>query len=90
MRLRRTQICPIHHSRFCCRRETVPKERRPYQIGARRIDDPHHLRGYRELRSNAEMRKPMNRKIDLQSALLRAHCSAPRAPVQRLRYIQFS
>jgi hypothetical protein len=59
-------MCPIHHSRFCCGREPVPRERRTYQIGVRRIDDPHHPRGYRELRSNAEMRKLMNRKIALQ------------------------
>ena len=64
MRLRRTQICPIHHSRFCCRREIVPKERRPYQIGVRPIDDSQHPRGYRELRSNGEMRKLLNRKQD--------------------------
>jgi hypothetical protein len=63
MRLRRAQICPIHHSRFCCGRETVPQERRTRQIGIRRIDDPHHPRGYRELRSNAEMRKLVDRKI---------------------------
>lgn len=66
MRLRRSQICPIHNSRFCCGREAVPKERRTQQIGVRRIDDPHHPRGYRELRSNAEMRRLMNRKIGLQ------------------------
>lgn len=28
MRLRRTQICSIHHSRFCCGREAIPKGRR--------------------------------------------------------------
>src|SRR6201989_2447048 len=28
-----------------------------------RIEDPHHPRGYRELRSKAEMRKLLNRKI---------------------------
>ena len=66
MRLRQNQICPIHHSRFCCGREAVAQERRFHQIGIRRIDDPHHPRGYRELRSNAELRKLMNRKIALQ------------------------
>jgi hypothetical protein len=35
----------------------------PYQLGVRRIQDPHHPRGYRELRSSAEMRKLLNRKI---------------------------
>ena len=33
------------------------------QVGIRRIEDPHHPRGYRELRSRAEMRKLLNRKI---------------------------
>lgn len=63
MRLRQNQICPIHHSRFCCGREAVRTEQRFHQIGVRRVDDPHHPRGYRELRSNAELRKLMNRKI---------------------------
>jgi hypothetical protein len=66
MRLRRNQLCPIHHSRFCCGREAIPKQRTVRQIGVRRIEDPHHPRGYRELRSNGEMRKLMNRKIALQ------------------------
>ena len=40
----------------------MPKPRliRP---GIQRIDDPHHARGHRELRSPAEMRKLLNRKI---------------------------
>ena len=33
------------------------------RLGIQRIDDPHHPRGYRELRSPAEMRKVLNRKI---------------------------
>jgi hypothetical protein len=66
MRLRRDQFCPIHHSRFCCGREAIPKQRTPRQMGVRRIEDPHHPRGYRELRSNDEMRKLMNRKFALQ------------------------
>jgi hypothetical protein len=33
------------------------------RIGVQRIEDPHHPRGYRELRSPAEMRKLLNRKI---------------------------
>jgi len=33
------------------------------QVGVRRIEDRHHPRGYRELRSPAEMRKLVNRKI---------------------------
>jgi hypothetical protein len=63
MRLRRNQWCPVHKSLFCCGRETVRKEKRQIRLGVRRIEDPHHPRGYRELRSAAEMRKLMNRKI---------------------------
>ena len=36
-------------------------------MGVRRVDDPHHPRGYREIRSNAEMRKLMDRKIVAQN-----------------------
>lgn len=62
MKLRRNEFCPIHHSRFCCGREKPSGDCRA-RLGVRRIDDPHHPRGYRELRSHAEMRKLLNRKI---------------------------
>jgi hypothetical protein len=68
MRIHRNQLCPIHHSRFCCGRESAPQERRTHQIGVRRIEDPHHPRGYRELRSKGEMRKLLDRKIAAQNA----------------------
>jgi len=38
-------------------------------MGVRRIDDPQHPRGYREIRSNAEMRKLMDRKIVAQNGI---------------------
>jgi hypothetical protein len=62
MRLRPNEFCPIHRSTSCCGREVMPRSRliRP---GVQRIQDPHHPRGYRELRSPAEMRKLMNRQI---------------------------
>ena len=62
MKLPRNEYCPIHRSLFCCGREQGRKQRR-FQLGVQRIDDPHHPRGYRELRSPAEMRKLLNRKI---------------------------
>ena len=62
MRLRRNELCPIHKSLSCCGRETFPKPRL-VRLGVQRVDDPHHPRGYRELRSPAEMRKLLNRKI---------------------------
>jgi len=37
--------------------------------GRSRIEDPHHPRGYRELRSNGEMRKLLNRKITAQDGI---------------------
>ena len=67
MRLRRNEYCPIHRSLFCCGRELARKERR-FQLGVQRIDDPHHPRGYRELRSPAEMRKLLKRKLFEQDA----------------------
>ena len=67
MRLRRNQLCPIHRSHFCCGREQIPREKRQRQMGVRRIEDPHHPRGYRELRSNGEMRKLLDRKIVAQN-----------------------
>src|ERR1700691_3427015 len=67
MRLRRNQICPIHRSFLCCGREVVQKTRPARQLGVRRIEDPSHPRGYRELRSNGEMRKLLDRKIVSQS-----------------------
>jgi hypothetical protein len=69
MRLRRNQLCPLHHSLFCCGRETIPKQKPQRQLGIRRIEDPHHPRGYRELRSIGEMRKLLDRKIAAQHAL---------------------
>ena len=62
MRLRTNEICPVHRSRFCCGREFNAKPRLLH-FGVQRIEDPHHPRGYRELRSPAEMRKLLNRKI---------------------------
>jgi hypothetical protein len=67
MKLRRNQPCPIRRSLYCCGREVVPERRSVKQFGVQRIEDPHHSRGYRELRSNAEMRKLLHRKIVAQN-----------------------
>jgi len=67
MRLRRNQLCPIHRSLFCCGRKTITKTKRARRMGIRRIDDPHHQRGYREIRSNAEKRKLLDKKIIAQN-----------------------
>ena len=62
MRLRPNEFCPIHRSTSCCGRELMPRPRL-IRLGVQRIEDPHHPREYRELRSLAEMRKLSNRKI---------------------------
>jgi hypothetical protein len=36
-------------------------------MGVRRIDDSHHPRGYREIRSNSEMQKLLDKKIVAQN-----------------------
>jgi hypothetical protein len=68
MRLRRNEFCPIHRSLFCCGRETLPKPRL-VRLGVQRVEDPHHPRRYRELRSPAEMRKLLNRKVREQAGI---------------------
>ena len=60
IRLRRNEHCPIHKSISCCGPRT---QTRIIGLGLQEIEDPHHPRGYRELRSPAEMRKLSNRKI---------------------------
>jgi len=72
MKLRSNEFCPIHKSLSCCGRETLPKPRL-VRLGVQRVEDPHHPRGYRELRSPAEMRKLLNRKI-LQQGGIYAIC----------------
>jgi len=56
MRLRSNEFCPIHKSLSCCGRETLPNPRL-VRLGVQRVEDPHHPRGHRELRSPAEMPK---------------------------------
>ena len=71
MRLRRNEFCPIHRSRYCCGRKTTCYARRATTIkmGVQRIEDPHHPRRYRELRSPAEMRKLLKRKVAEQNGV---------------------
>ena len=59
MKLRRREFCPIHKSLFCCGRAKNPSS----MMAVRRIEDPHHPRGYREIRSPAAMRQLLKRKI---------------------------
>ena len=69
MKLRRKEFCPVHRSLYwqwsprCCGREPIQKGSSVRRLGVQRIEDPCHRRGYRELRSKAEMRKRLNRKI---------------------------
>jgi hypothetical protein len=68
MRLRTNEVCPIHQSLSCCGREPLPKPKL-VRLGVQRVEDPHHPRGYRELRSTAKMRKLLNRKIRQQGGI---------------------
>jgi hypothetical protein len=68
VKLRRNEYCPIHRSVRCCGHEQTHYARR-LQPEVRRIDDPHHPRGYRELRSPAEMRKLLKRKVAEQNRI---------------------
>ena len=68
MRLRANEVCPIHRSLSCCGRERIAKPRL-IRLGVQRVEDPHHPRGYRELRSPAEMRNLLNRKICEQAGI---------------------
>jgi len=65
MKLHRKQLCPIHRSRVCCGRAESSKATRSTR-GVERMDDPNHPRGYRELRSPAELRKVLTQKISEQ------------------------
>jgi hypothetical protein len=75
MKLRPNETCPIHRSLSCCGREPAVRIR-VLHLGVRRVEDPHHPRGYRELRSPAEMRKLLNRKIAEQNGIC-AICLEP-------------
>ena len=64
MKLRPNEFCPVHRSIICCGRiNSNRRSRAEVRVGIQRIEDPHHPRGYRELRYAAEMRKLLNRKI---------------------------
>lgn len=67
MKLSTNQLCPIHRRTDCCGRKTRTERRtRKYLMlepGVRRIPDPHHPRGYRELRSPSAMRRLVNQKV---------------------------
>ena len=71
MRLRTNEPCPIHRSLSCCGRELIPKPKL-LRLGVQRVEDPHHPRGYREVRSPAEMRKLLNRKSGDRAAYARS------------------
>src|SRR4051812_33776655 len=68
-RLRKSEICPIHRSRFCCGRQekALAFTRGVTKKGpVTRVEDPHHPRGYRELCTPAELKRRMTHKLKLQ------------------------
>src|SRR5215472_17021624 len=62
MKLRKNEYCPTHKAVFCCGRKDEQRRTRGW-VAVQRLEDPHHPRGYRELRSPAEMHKLLARKI---------------------------
>lgn len=65
-RLRKSELCPIHRSKFCCGREkkALAFTRNVTRKGpVTRIDDPHHARGFRELCATAELTRRLKLKM---------------------------
>ena len=75
MKLKRREYCPIHRAFNCCGRGESPSrtvEQKPkygFVGGVKRIPDEFHIRGYREVRTPAEMRKLTARKIREQNRM---------------------
>ncbi len=63
MRLRPNEFCPDSQINVVLWAGTHAQTQAD-QTWVQRIEDPHHPRGYRALRSPAEMRKLLNRKIE--------------------------
>jgi hypothetical protein len=65
MKLSKSEVCPIHHTRFCCGREKHAKFNRRVEIRGpvTRIDDPTHPRGYIEVCTKAEIKKRLMEKL---------------------------
>jgi len=87
MKLRKGAICPIHRSQYCCGREKDKEKEfaRGWATGpgVTRIPDAHHLRGYRERRSPAAMRRLLDLKIQMQNG----KCSICHKPMNDYREI---
>lgn len=84
-RLRNRQKCPVHNSYWCCGREprqTLRKE--GFVNGARRIEDPYHARGYREICTAQELRRRKNLKIAEQKRI----CPLCKKPFDDYRNIE--
>jgi hypothetical protein len=62
------QECLMKLRHNCCGRELTHRAR-SLQPSVRRVEDPHHPSGYRELRSPAEMRKLLKRKVREQNGI---------------------
>ena len=66
MRLRRNQFCPIQHSRFCCGRGSNAEGAKITAYGCSPDRGSASSSPLPRIRSNAEMRRPMNQKIAVQ------------------------
>jgi 5-methylcytosine-specific restriction endonuclease McrA len=78
MRLRASQLCPLHNSRYCCGRKERPAKPRRHPIcgPVTRIPDEHNPRGYIEVCSPAEMRRRLIIKLKEQKGIC-ALCGLP-------------
>lgn len=56
------RVLPASQILFCCGRSSL-REKSRFRSSVQRIEDAHHPRGYREIRSAEEMRKLLKRKI---------------------------
>lgn len=83
-RLAKSEICPIHRSRFCCGRE---KKALAFTRGVTkrgpvtRVEDPHHPRGYRELCTPAELNRRLKIKLKEQNSI----CGICNFPIEDFR-----
>jgi len=87
MRLFRNQLRPTHRSLFSCGREAIRKAVHQRQSGVRRFDNPQYPRGYRQIRSNGEMRKLLDRKIVVQNRICALCSESPQRMCSRVGFV---
>lgn len=56
-KLKKRELCPIHHSYWCCNREKPLQRKKAPRGPVWRVEDIYHPRGWRELCTPAERRR---------------------------------